>query len=41
VAGRSDADVGAFVGARAGALVRFGYTLTGDLGHAEDLSGRA
>jgi RNA polymerase sigma-70 factor (sigma-E family) len=33
----SDADFDAFVGARMGALVRFGYALTGDLGHAEDL----
>ena len=33
----SDADFDAFVGARMGALVRFAYALTGDLGHAEDL----
>ena len=32
-----DADFDAFVGARMGALVRFAYALTGDLGHAEDL----
>jgi RNA polymerase sigma-70 factor (sigma-E family) len=37
VAGWSDADFDAFVGARMGALVRFAYALTGDLGHAEDL----
>ena len=33
----SDTEFDAFVGARMGALVRFAYTLTGDLGHAEDL----
>jgi RNA polymerase sigma-70 factor (sigma-E family) len=33
----SDGDFDAFVGARMGALVRFAYALTGDLGHAEDL----
>jgi RNA polymerase sigma-70 factor (sigma-E family) len=33
----SDTDFDAFVGARMGALVRFAYALTGDLGHAEDL----
>jgi RNA polymerase sigma-70 factor (sigma-E family) len=33
----SDSDFDAFVGARMGALVRFAYALTGDLGHAEDL----
>lgn len=33
----SDADFDAYVGARMGALVRFAYALTGDLGHAEDL----
>jgi RNA polymerase sigma-70 factor (sigma-E family) len=37
VAGWSEADFDAFVGARMGALVRFAYALTGDLGHAEDL----
>jgi RNA polymerase sigma-70 factor (sigma-E family) len=37
VSGWSDADFDAFVGARMGALVRFAYALTGDLGHAEDL----
>jgi RNA polymerase sigma-70 factor (sigma-E family) len=37
VATWSDADFDAFVGARMGALVRFAYALTGDLGHAEDL----
>jgi RNA polymerase sigma-70 factor (sigma-E family) len=37
VAGWSDADFDAFVGARMGALVRFAYALTGDVGHAEDL----
>jgi RNA polymerase sigma-70 factor (sigma-E family) len=37
VAGWSDTDFDAFVGARMGALVRFAYALTGDLGHAEDL----
>ena len=37
MAGWSDADFDAFVGARLGALVRFAYALTGDLGHAEDL----
>lgn len=33
----SEAEFDAFVGARMGALVRFGYALTGDLGEAEDL----
>jgi RNA polymerase sigma-70 factor (sigma-E family) len=33
----SEAEFDAFVGARMGALVRFGYALTGDLGDAEDL----
>jgi hypothetical protein len=37
VAGWSDAEFDAFVGARMGSLVRFAYGLTGDLGHAEDL----
>jgi RNA polymerase sigma-70 factor (sigma-E family) len=37
VAGWSDAEFDAFVGARMGSLVRFAYSLTGDLGHAEDL----
>jgi RNA polymerase sigma-70 factor (sigma-E family) len=37
VAGWSDTDFDEFVGARMGALVRFAYALTGDLGHAEDL----
>ena len=37
MAGWSDADFDAFVGARMGALVRFAYALTGDVGHAEDL----
>lgn len=37
MAGWDDADFDAFVGARMGALVRFAYALTGDLGHAEDL----
>jgi RNA polymerase sigma-70 factor (sigma-E family) len=37
VASWSDGDFDAFVGARMGALVRFAYALTGDLGHAEDL----
>lgn len=33
----SEAEFDAFVGARMGALVRFAYALTGDVGHAEDL----
>lgn len=33
----SESDFDAFVGARMGALVRFAYALTGDVGHAEDL----
>jgi RNA polymerase sigma-70 factor (sigma-E family) len=37
VASWSDGEFDAFVGARMGALVRFAYALTGDLGHAEDL----
>jgi RNA polymerase sigma-70 factor (sigma-E family) len=37
VAGWSDAEFDSFVGARMGALVRFAYALTGDVGHAEDL----
>lgn len=37
MAGWSDAEFDAFVGARMGSLVRFAYGLTGDLGHAEDL----
>ena len=37
MAGWSDAEFDVFVGARMGALVRFAYTLTGDVGHAEDL----
>jgi RNA polymerase sigma-70 factor (sigma-E family) len=37
VASWSDGDFDAFVGARMGALIRFAYALTGDLGHAEDL----
>jgi len=37
VAGWSDAEFDSFVTARMGALVRFAYALTGDLGHAEDL----
>ncbi len=37
MAGWNDAEFDAFVGARMGALVRFAYALTGDLGHAEDL----
>jgi RNA polymerase sigma-70 factor (sigma-E family) len=38
VASWSDGEFDAFVGARMGALVRFAYALTGDLGHAEDLA---
>jgi RNA polymerase sigma-70 factor (sigma-E family) len=37
VAGWSDRDFDAFVMARLGALVRFAYALTGDVGHAEDV----
>jgi RNA polymerase sigma-70 factor (sigma-E family) len=37
VANWNETDFDAFVGARMGALVRFAYALTGDLGHAEDL----
>jgi RNA polymerase sigma-70 factor (sigma-E family) len=37
VAGWSDDEFDSFVTARMGALVRFAYALTGDLGHAEDL----
>ena len=35
MAGWSDAEFDAFVGARMGSLVRFAYGLTGDVGHAE------
>ena len=35
--GWTEQDFDAFVEARLGALVRFAYALTGDLGHAEDL----
>ena len=37
MAGWSDAEFDAFIGARMGSLVRFAYGLTGDVGHAEDL----
>jgi RNA polymerase sigma-70 factor (sigma-E family) len=37
MAGWTDAEFDAFVVARMGALVRFAYALTGDVGHAEDL----
>lgn len=37
MAGWSDEEFDAFVATRLPALVRFGYALTGDLGHAEDL----
>jgi RNA polymerase sigma-70 factor (sigma-E family) len=37
MAGWTDAEFDAFVAARMGALVRFAYALTGDVGHAEDL----
>ena len=33
----TDPEFDAYVGSRMGALVRFAYALTGDLGHAEDL----
>ena len=37
MSGWSDEEFDAFVAARLPALVRFAYSLTGDLGHAEDL----
>lgn len=37
MAGWDDDEFDSFVTARMGALVRFAYALTGDLGHAEDL----
>src|ERR671931_792927 len=37
MAGWADPEFDAFVAARLGALTRFAYALTGDVGHAEDV----